>query len=166
MRKISTGRFLAALAVLTLSSLAPSAGAADGAIHLVRTYTGWRDAASFKRISEYFTGKENTGGEIIVRTHPERRDGYYFLVRAVNEGASVAARIVIRVITPNSAVPRTFTFNTPLPGGTSLVDVGITGEDWPAQKINAVAWQLEMLDETGRVLATEKSYLWEKPDGK
>ena len=33
--------------------------------NLKNLFTGWRDAASFQRISEYLDGKENTGGFIV-----------------------------------------------------------------------------------------------------
>ena len=53
---------------------------------IVHVYTGWRTAASFKRISEYLDGKEHTGGEAVLRTHPDQRGGFYFLVRAAKIG--------------------------------------------------------------------------------
>lgn len=137
----------------------------ESEVRIVRTYFGWREAASFKRISEYFNGKENTGDEIVLRTHPDQRGGYYFLVRLANGGAPVAARIVLHVVTPDTATPRVFTFNAALPGRVSVFDLGVTGDDWPGPKINAVAWRLDLIDETGRTLATEKSYLWDKPVG-
>ncbi|MBN8527563.1 MAG: hypothetical protein J0M02_19695 [Planctomycetes bacterium] len=63
-------------------------------LSIVRTFTGWRDGASFKRISEYFDGKENTGRETVLRTHPEQRTGYYFLVRVANPGAPLPVRFM------------------------------------------------------------------------
>jgi hypothetical protein len=156
---------LALLAAIAGIGLPPAARAAEGGVRIVRTFFGWREAASFKRISEYFDGKENTGGEIVLRTHPDQRAGYYFLVRVDNSGAPLAARIVLRVFTPDGSAPRAFTFDTQLPGRESVFDLGLTGTDWPGRKINAVAWRLELLDATGRTLATDKSYLWDKPVG-
>jgi hypothetical protein len=47
-------------------------------INLIRTFTGWREAASFKRISEYFDGQENTQGEVVLRSQPDQRGGLLF----------------------------------------------------------------------------------------
>jgi len=44
-----------------------------------------------------------------------------------------------------------------------VLNLGLTGTDWPDAKTNPVAWKLDVLAADGRVLASEKSYLWEKP---
>jgi len=166
MRVIRACLLVAALATAAGAVRSAEATAKEGDVRIVRTFFGWREAASFKRISEYFDGKENTGGEIILRTHPDRRGGYYFLVRVANSGAPVAAHIVLHVVTPDAATPRTFTFTTALPGKEAVFDLGLTGSDWPDPKVHAVAWRLDVADDTGRTLATGKSYLWDKPVGK
>ena len=41
---------------------------------------------------------------------------------------------------------------------------GVTGADWPGEKkAHPVAWKLALLAADGRVLAEQKSFLWEKP---
>lgn len=127
---------------------------------------GWRDAASFKRISEYFDGRENTGGITTLRTHADQRAGYYFLLRTENSAAPVAAQIVIQVILPADQKIRRHTFTTTLPAAKTLVHLGLTGPDWPGEKINPVAWKIEITTTDGRRLASDKSYLWDKPPGK
>jgi hypothetical protein len=133
---------------------------------IVRVFGGWRDAASFKRISEYFDGKENTGGQIVLRTHADQRGGYYFLVRVANSGGPVDAKLKLQIVRPTVAAPAVYTFASPLPGGDSVLQLGLTGTDWPDTKAHPVAWKLEITAADGRVLATEKSYLWEKPAGR
>ena len=142
-------------------ALAPSLAAAD--LALVRVTSGWRDAASFKRISEYFTGRENTGGEAVLRTHAEQRAGYYFLVRTENPGAPRTVTARLQVITDAAAQPRTYTFAPELRSGRTVFHLGLTGPDWPGAKADPVAWKLELIDAGGSILAVEKSYLWEKP---
>ncbi len=141
-----------------------SAQAAE--LTIVRIYTGWREAASFKRISEYFDGKENTAGEAILRTHPDQRGGFYFLVRVTNPGAPRAVNARLELITHTAAKPVAHTFSTDLKSGDTVFHLGLTGADWPDPKADPVAWKLDLTDAEGRVLATEKSYLWEKPAGK
>lgn len=142
---------------------AASALASD--LTIVRIFTGWRDAASFKRISEYFDGKENTGQETILRTHPAQRTGYYFLVRLANSGAPGKARFQLQLFEPGAAASRTVDFPAELKSGSEVFQLGLTGPAWQDAKSQPVAWQLQILADDGRVLATEKSYLWEKPAG-
>ena len=147
-----------------LLSLALGAAAAFGAdITIVPVFTGWREADSFKRISEYFNGKENTGGQLILRTHPDQRDGYYFLVRVNHSGGTVDVQAVLHVITPDTATPRIFKFTTALTDGKILLNLGLTGPDWSDRKINPVAWKIDLLASDGQLLASGKSYLWENP---
>lgn len=151
--------------LLTLLALcAAPAFAAD--LTIVRVLTGWRDAASFKRISEYFDGKENTGGEAVLRTHPDQRAGYYFLVRVTNPGAARTVQARLELIRALDAKPVVHTFTPALGAGDTVFHLGLTGADWPDAKANPVAWKLELADADGRVLATAKSYLWEKPAAK
>ena len=149
-------RFLALLLALSVS-----ASAAD--LRIVRVFSGWREAGSFKRISEYFTGRENTGGEVVLRTRPEQRGGYYFLVRTRNAGAAFEGSLDFQVVLPNSPQPRVFKFRATVPAGDAVFNLGITGTDWPGRDTDAVAWKLDLRNSAGESLATEKSYLWEKP---
>ncbi|MDQ5978712.1 MAG: hypothetical protein QG602_1686 [Verrucomicrobiota bacterium] len=146
-------------------TLAPVLAAASD-LTIVRVYNGWRDAASFKRISEYFDGKENTGGEAVLRTRPDQRGGYYFLVRVTNPSGARAVTARLQVITQTDAQPQTFTFTPALKAGDTVFHLGLTGADWTDPKADPVAWKLELTDADGKTLATEKSYLWEKPAGK
>jgi len=130
---------------------------------IVRVFTGWRDAASFKHISEYFSGKENTHGETMLRTQPDQRAGYYFLVRTANPDAPLAVKVSIQLSLPGEPKPRIHHFAAELPSGKAVLNLGLTGSDWPGENTNPVAWKLDVLAADGRVLATEKSYLWEKP---
>lgn len=133
-------------------------------VELTRVWPGWRDAESFERITEFFTGKENSGKQVILRTRPEARSGYYFLVRAVNPSGQVAgAKFVLQVITPTKPAAQTFTFPAQLAAGTTIFNLGLTGEDWPGADATPVAWKIELLTGDGRTLATQKSFLWEKP---
>jgi hypothetical protein len=140
--------------------------ASAGELSLVRVHPGWRDAASFKRISEYFDGKENTGGELVLRTHPDQRGGYYFLVRTANTGDVRAVTARLQVITETNAKAREYTFSPTLKAGDTVFHLGLTGSDWPDAATTPVAWKLDLTDAEGRVLATTQSYLWGKPAGK
>lgn len=157
-------RFIRASCALLALCGAISLTAQD--LSLAPITTGWRDAASFKRISEYFTGRENTGDIITLRTRPDQRSGYYFLLRSENQGAAVTVQIIVELNLPAEQQVRRHRFTTELTSGKTLVNLGLTGPDWPDAKTNPVAWKIEIATADGRVLATEKSYLWDKPAGK
>lgn len=157
-------RPLLLLVAATIAVALPSAALAkEGEVKIVRAFTGWRTAASFKHISEYFNGRENTHGESMLRTHPDQRAGYYFLLRLANSGAPVAVKLTVQLIMPAGHRATTFAFATELKSGAQVLNLGLTGDDWPDAKANPVAWKLDVATPDGRVLATEKSYLWEKP---
>ena len=156
---------LAAVVVLS-GRLSAEPLATPTGLKVVRVFTGWRDAASFKHISEYFTGREDTGHQTILRTHVDDRAGYYFLVRTNNAGGPVAARINLQLILPANTSVRHFTFPVNLGAGDTVLNLGLTGDDWPGARTNPVAWKMDLVAADGRVLASEKSYLWEKPADK
>jgi hypothetical protein len=152
------------LSVLLLALLPILATAAEGPLAIEHVYTGWRDAASFKRISEYFNGQENTHGEAILRTHPDQRGGFYFLVRVNNPGPARTIKVSLHVITSANARTSDYQFATGLKAdGDTVFQLGLTGADWTDPKGHPVAWKLDLLDADGKTLATEGSYLWEKP---
>ncbi len=155
-------RWLFLLPVLVLL-LPVSAPAAD--LEIVRVFTGWRDAASFRRVSEYFDGRENTDGMIVLRSQPGERAGYYWLVRLKNRGAPISgAKFELDVILPTKPTPVVFTFPTAVKTGRSLFDLGVTGHDWPDAKARPPAWRLRLLAADGHALVGEQSFLWAMPD--
>jgi len=156
---------IAALALAAISSSLAATSPGDG-VAFVRVFTGWREGSSFKRISEYFSGRENTGGSVVLRTHPEQRSGFYFFTRVSNAGPTTPIKAIVEVVTPTDKQTRDFSFATELKSGVNLFDFGLTGEDWLDAKANPVAWKIDFIAPDGRVLATEKSYLWEKPGSK
>jgi hypothetical protein len=146
---------------LALVALASSALAADARI--VRLLPGYRTTASFQRLSEFLTGRENTGNETVLRSQPADRAGYYWFLRLKNPGAAIAeATFELQVITPAGPEARTFTFRAPVPSGTHVFNVGVTGTDWPAADAEPVAWRLVVRSPAGEVVSAQ-SFLWSKP---
>ena len=153
-------RFLFALALLVSSVI----GAHGADVEFLRVWPGWREAESFDRISEYFGGGENTGRHHVLRTQDKTRGGYYFLVRVKNASALTGAKFDLSVIRPDLPEPKTYHFAADVPAKETVFQLGLTGSDWPAgNKANPVAWKLALVGADGRVLAEQKSFLWEKP---
>jgi hypothetical protein len=148
--------FLFALAIATVSR------AAD--VEFTRVWPGWRNAGTFERISEFFTGKEPANGQTILRTHADVRAGYYFLTRVKNAGAAIPdAKFSLRIIAPNNPETKTYVFPATLKAGASVFNLGLTGVDWTDPRNPPVAWKLELQRADGTVLASAQSFLWEKP---
>ena len=163
LRSCILGLLLSALISTAAESAPVGAATKESDLTIVRVFTGWREAVSFKRISEYFTGKENTGGELMVRTRPEERAGCYFLVRVANRGPAAPITLQLQIIAPTSAKPVTYAFPVDLKAGSTVVNVGLTGADWPDKTSNPVAWKITLLSPASLPLASAVSYLWEKP---
>jgi hypothetical protein len=147
---------------VVLMSAVIGARAAD--VEFLRVWPAWRGAESFDRITEYFGGRENPGQPLILRTQQDARAGYYFLVRVKSASALNAATFELSVIRPDTPEPKTYRFETAIPAKETVFQLGLTGADWPAgDKANPVAWKLALVGSEGRVVAEQKSFLWEKP---
>jgi hypothetical protein len=157
----------AAVATLVLLSFTPVRGSigASGAdkVTIKRVFTGWKEGASFKRISEYFTGQEDTDDTVVLRTHPEQRSGFYFFIRVSNPGAPTPVKIKLELITPSDTKTKTFTFSSELKTGQNLFNLGLTAGDWPHEKAHPVAWKIDFVGSDNQVLVSRDSFLWEKP---
>ncbi|OAM87984.1 hypothetical protein OH491_07480 [Termitidicoccus mucosus] len=157
------------LACLPLAALAAAdknaAPAVTPSVELVRLWPGYRTAESFDRIAEYFTNEEKTGGQIILRTQPKERAGYYFLLRVKNASPLDGASIGLDLITDAGPRPKTHTFAlAPLSAGKQVLNIGVTGADWPGgPDAHPVAWRLRLLAPDGRELLSEQSFLWGRP---
>jgi hypothetical protein len=148
--------------VLALASSFTQLHAAD--VEFLRVWPGWRDADAFDRISEYFGGRETFGRQLVLRTQKEVRAGYYFLVRVKSAITIESAAFEVSVIRPDNPEPRVFRFEAAVPAKEFVYQLGLTGSDWPGGgAANPVAWKLALVGSDGRVLAEQKSFLWEKP---
>lgn len=153
---------LTALFALLLSFAAARASAAE--VEFVRVWAAWRNADAFDRISEYFTGKEDNGNEVVLRTHPDVRGGFYYLVRVANHGPALpGAKFSLQLIAPTSPDTKTYTFPVDVANKSTVYLLGLTGSDWTDHKAHPVAWKLELLAADGHPVASAQSFLWAKP---
>jgi hypothetical protein len=130
-------------------------------VEIVRLLEGRKSAEDFDRISEFFTGNENTGGVQILRSQPSVRDGYYFTLRLKCENPVTKAVVEALVYNTVSETPVRHVFEISLRKGSQVVEVGLTGADWPFPKrTHPPAWKLTLRDAADKVLAERKSFLW------
>jgi len=146
-----------------------TAGEAAG-LTLVRIWPSWHSADSFLRIGEYFGGSEARNGQTLLRSQPEERSGFYFLIRIKNSGQALAdANFELQVIRPDSPHAVTYTFPANIATGSHAYLLGLTGSDWPgfggklAKDTHPVSWQLRLLDSQAHELLRSESFLWAKP---
>jgi len=152
---------------LLLIGLLPSTALANegSEVEFVRIWPQWRSDDSFLRISEYLSGEENTGRQTVLRSQPDDRDGFYFLVRV--KGAhdqSGATKFVLEVITPDSAQAKVYNFPTAITKRSQVFNLGLTGSDWKGKKVHPVAWRLRLIADEDRELASQQSFLWALPE--
>lgn len=151
------------VAFLAFAALAFT-GVRAAEVEFVRVWPGWRDAESFDSISEYFSGREQTGHRVVLRTHPDARAGYYYLVRVANHSsAQPGAKFSLHIIGPDSPDTKNYTFPVDLSSGQTVFQLGLTGPAWPNKDVHPVAWKLELMAADGHPLASASSFLWEKP---
>lgn len=152
-----------ALALLALASASPTLSAApEAAVEIVRVWPEYRASDSFVRLGEYFGGKEKTA-ELLARSQPESRDGYYFLARFKTPAARPGAMIALEYILPGEELARLHFFPVDLPRGSRAVLAGLTGSDWPGVAVEPTAWRLRLLAADGTELARQQSFLWSLP---
>jgi hypothetical protein len=143
------------------------AGCATGPDGPSKPVTGHRyvPEADFQRIAGYFTGREHPGDRLYLRSRPESRAGYYWMLPL--DGIEEPRRIdgiLLRVQAPGSPETRTYPFSPDDPmAPDKIVWVGLTGSDWPDPEARPIAWRIELRSADGELLAARESFLWSAP---
>ncbi len=123
-------------------------------------YSDHRDTASFKRISEHLTGKENAGRYHIFRTDPDARDGYYVALKLADQDSGDRIRsIKFHFVSPGSLEVETQTLDA-APVRKQRLLVGLTHGTWSQSQRLPTAWKLDFLDGDGETLFSSQSFLW------
>ena len=124
----------------------------------------FHDHYDFVRVSEYFTGKENFSGKVILRTKQENRSGLYFRVKLkmdLKKSSSAKRKLTLMILDSQSLEFDTYYFELPQDVMTQdEVLLGLTGEDWSSPELFPVAWKLEMHSPDGKILTSDQSELW------
>lgn len=133
-------------------------------VEIIEIKPRYIETEAFKRIDEYFTGVENQGNRVIIRTDSNERDGYYFtlvLDQKVKK-LQTGTKIVGEFFTPASADPATYTFTLPAKRPkTKEIMLGLTGDAWPhGPEVIPSAWRFTVKDANDIVMGSAKSYLW------
>ncbi len=134
-----------------------SAGPGFGSIENMEQ--GYYTEDAFKRISEYFTGIEDQGDRVILRSDPLGRTGHY--VKFNLSKSYAVERFQLEVLGFEAKETATYTFEVDgLLDGEKPIYLGLTGEEWQDKKRPPVAYKLVLLDAAGNILASAGSFLW------
>lgn len=121
----------------------------------------------FLRISEFFSGKENKGMHLVLRTDPDERGGVYCVIalNKVIKRLPAGTKLTLDYILPEDSKVRTKEFILPAGEGRSReIYLGLTGASRPMNDTLPIAWKLTFADNDGKLLMEKKSYLWEMPN--
>ncbi len=155
---------LIALLAALLTGCAMSSLEAPESVRIESITPRYMEAQQFIRVSEYWSGTEQTGSRLILRSDPQVRDGFYFVLRLDEKVKKLprGTRILAEVFTPASPEAQTFTFTLPAKRPrTKEIFVGLTGTDWNFPEAVPGAWRFTLENANGDLLAREQSYLWE-----
>jgi len=130
-----------------------------------KVYVRYEPEQTFKRISEYFTGKEAQGNRMVVRLPVESREGMYWVIRLNQSTAQLptGAQLKVSFYREGSITPESRTYPLDTERSVYTIFAGITGNDWPDKEAKPSAWKLELIDASGKAISSKKSFLWEYP---
>ena len=123
-----------------------------------------KPAEDFKRIKEYFTGKEYMGDRMILRTKPQQsRTGLYWIVQSHRtlDQLPPETQITLQYYEPGKNKPEQRRFILENAPKVNALYLGLNGKDAPPAEQLPLAWELRMEAPGGDLLARRKSYLWE-----
>ena len=122
--------------------------------------TQHRDVDSFKRFSEYLTGKPSDGRYAVYRSDEDSRDGFYVSL-LVRDKDTLPAVSSLKVQFVRAGTQEVDSFESP--AGTlkkKRILVGFTGNEWQDPSAHPVAWKIDLLDSSGQPLESAQSFLW------
>lgn len=122
-----------------------------------------RDADSFKRFSEYLTGKHSDGRYSVFRSDSDSRDGFYVSLRADDKATlKQVSTVRLQFVPPSTQLITTIDFPADEFKKKRIL-VGLTGSDWLEENSRPVAWRIDLLDASQSVLESAQSFLWSEP---
>ena len=117
----------------------------------------------FVRLSEFFTGRENTGNFTILRSQ-KRRSGLYFYVPLEESKIKVEKihSFKLSIIDSRNLTSRNFKFQMSRKGKRQKrILLGITGDDWDEKDDRLIAWEIKILGENDKDFQVAMSSLWQ-----
>lgn len=133
---------------------------ASSAVDIVRVWPAYQTAEKMTALREYFGGEPNRTSAQAIRSQPEARAGYYWLIRTKSDRQVPDATIKLEVTMRGDTDAEMFKFPTLLQSGSHAFHIGLTGSDWPDPEQAPLAWRITVVDSRGEPIAEQSSYLW------
>jgi len=147
--------------ICSLLALALFAASARAELSIVSS--GHRDADSFKRLSEYLTGKPSDGRYEVFRSDDSQRAGFYVsLYLPERDTLNQVSTVTIHYVRPGTQEVE----SARIPAGElkkKRLLVGLTEAEWSEENAHPVAWKIELADASGSVIESAESFLWADP---
>ncbi len=123
-----------------------------------------RSDADVARAADVLGAKENHGSDIVFRTDPSARGGYYYFVK-LEDAPPVDAKLVLQVVRTENVVAERYEFPARLRPGFPFGEyvIGLTGKQAGDAQWRPLAWRISVVDANGKVLAAKHSFLWGTP---
>ena len=147
-----------------LAGLMLSANFLHAELKILSVTERYWDQTEFKRVIEYFTGKEFSGRQLILRSNPEKRSGMYFELSFSEKPEELPkdSVIVLQIYRSGALYPKLFEFKIPDETRKKRdILLGVTGDDWPSRKTKLIAWRMEVRTVDQKLLAQKQSFLWD-----
>lgn len=117
----------------------------------------------FLRIAEYFSGKEYTGNNLVLRSSPDDRSGLYFYLPVILDRTSTQKGNTIKLDVIDSTDPQSRSYVFTIPNdlkGKQKILLGLTAKDWGGSNMRLVAWKIQITGSEEKSIFVEKSSLW------
>lgn len=123
-----------------------------------------RTAADAARASDVLGAKEDHGADVVFRTDPAVRGGYYYYIKLA-DAPPADARLVLQVVRTENTVAERYEFPARFRPGFPFgeVVIGLTGKQAGEANWRPLAWRVSVVDAKGKVLAAKHSFLWGTP---
>jgi hypothetical protein len=140
-----------------------SAGILSGA-SIKTAFTRHYDSHQIRALGDYFGEQSNRQGfRTLFVSDPENPAGQYFILQLSGDLPKVPTKFLIEVLRSDRKIVE----SVRLDGGIALesdwIYLGLTGINWPDDTVQPVAWRVSIIDANDQLLASWKSFLWEKP---
>ncbi|MBK1879417.1 hypothetical protein [Pelagicoccus mobilis] len=144
--------------LFTLIALLLFAASANAELTIIST--NHRDADSFKRFSEFFTGKHSDGRYSVFRSDETSRDGFYVSLLAKDKSIlPKVSEVKVQYVKSGSQDIHSFTLPV-IELNKKRILVGFTGGEWESGDSHPVAWKIELLDSSSKPIDSAQSFLW------
>lgn len=163
-RAVSQASLWAALAALLFAGCDTPVVSSDEVPGISYVSERRRTADDVSRASEVLGAKEDHGADVVFRTDPAARGGYYYYIKLA-DAPPADARLVLQVVraenTPAERHEFPARFRPGFPFGEYVI--GLTGKQAGDAKWRPIAWRVSVVDAKGKVLAAKHSFLWGAP---